>query len=127
MQNALTTLNPQIQIKGASDITIHQHKISGNAQKRKKQALLFHGTILYNFDIDRIEQYLNFPPKQPEYRKSRSHTNFVTNLNEKATTIKQTISSQWNAKKPFKLETQSHQISSLVESKYALDKWNLKK
>lgn len=55
-------------------------KFSGNAQRRGKNAILHHGTILYNFDLDKISQYLAMPKDVPLYRKSRLHKDFVTNI-----------------------------------------------
>ena len=58
-----------IELKGISDLTINDVKFSGNAQRRLKNAILFHGTILYDFDLGLISDYLKEPPIQPEYRK----------------------------------------------------------
>ncbi|MBF0521695.1 MAG: lipoate--protein ligase family protein [Candidatus Omnitrophica bacterium] len=55
-------------------------KISGNAQKRGKKFILHHGTILYDFDIEKIGRYLRMPKQVPEYRKGRSHRDFVANV-----------------------------------------------
>ena len=55
-------------------------KISGNAQKRGRKFILHHGTILYDFDLSQIERYLKIPTSIPDYRKSRSHLDFVTNV-----------------------------------------------
>lgn len=57
-----------------------EKKFSGNAQRRAKDYILHHGTILYNFDLSLISRYLNMPKDIPEYRKARPHTDFVTNL-----------------------------------------------
>ena len=57
-----------------------EKKFSGNAQRRAKRYILHHGTILYNFDLSLIAQYLNVPKDVPEYRRGRSHTDFVTNI-----------------------------------------------
>jgi lipoate-protein ligase A len=81
-----TILSPsvkQIEIKGISDLVINDIKFSGNAQRRLKQAVLFHGTILYNFDLNLISAYLKEPPVQPDYRKKRVHQNFIQNINLK--------------------------------------------
>lgn len=55
-------------------------KFSGNAQRRGKTHILHHGTILYGFDLDKISRYLRMPKDIPEYRKLRSHKDFVTNI-----------------------------------------------
>lgn len=55
-------------------------KFSGNAQRRGRKFILHHGTILYNFDLSRVKKYLAMPKDIPEYRKHRSHENFITNI-----------------------------------------------
>ena len=55
-------------------------KFSGNAQRRGRKYILHHGTILYDFDLSLVGRYLQLPLKQPEYRQSRSHEDFVTNV-----------------------------------------------
>ena len=70
-----------IEIKGISDLAIQNIKFSGNAQRRLKNAILFHGTILYDFDLSLISKYLKNPPIQPDYRNHRSHEQFIKNIN----------------------------------------------
>ena len=65
---------------GLSDLVFRGRKISGNAQKRTRRALLHQGTILYNFDVELLSRLLPRPPKQPSYRKGRSHQEFVGNF-----------------------------------------------
>jgi len=57
-----------------------EKKFSGNAQRRSKDYILHHGTLLYNFDLPLISRYLNDPKDIPEYRKQRPHSDFVANL-----------------------------------------------
>jgi lipoate-protein ligase A len=85
-----TTIDPFIQIiidslatfglkavkSGISDIFVEGKKVSGNAQKRKKGAILHHGTILMSVDLDRMSRYLKIPPE----RKGIPHESFVTSL-----------------------------------------------
>jgi len=81
VKKTLSKTIKSIELKGISDLTINDIKFSGNAQRRLKNAVLFHGTILYNFDLGLISEYLKEPPVQPEYRKKRSHKSFIQNIN----------------------------------------------
>ena len=65
-----------------SDLAIknNQKKFSGNAQKRGRQFILHHGTLLYDFDLALIEKYLKIPRDIPEYRRGRTHLEFVANI-----------------------------------------------
>ena len=82
-----------------SDIALvdNQKKISGNAQKRGKKFILHHGTVLYNFDLVKIERYLKLPKSVPEYRRGRSHKEFVTNVSAEGIKIKENIRRIFNA------------------------------
>lgn len=71
---------PEIEINGICDLTFEGRKCGGNALRVTRDAVLYHGTILYDFDLDLIRQCLNHAPRQPEYRRGRSHEEFVTNL-----------------------------------------------
>ena len=66
-------------------------KFSGNAQRRRRHALVFHGTILYGFDLSLIDALLKFPSAQPEYRASRSHSEFVRNISAAPAQVKQAL------------------------------------
>lgn len=100
-------------------------KFSGNAQRRKKHFLLFHGTFLLNFDIRLIEKYLRIPSKQPAYREGRSHEDFLTNLNLPAREVKLALRNAWSATEP--LETVPHdEIALLARDKYVTKGWNFK-
>ena len=101
-------------------------KFSGNAQRRRKQALVFHGTILHRFDLSLIEALLLFPSAQPDYRGNRSHTNFVRNVQAKAADIRTALRQAWTADAsapPPKIT----EIEQLVRERYANDQWNLRR
>jgi len=90
-----------------SDIALADNfkKISGNAQKRSKKYILHHGTILYDFDLKKIDQYLKIPKDMPEYRRGRSHSEFVTNVPLAIDDVKNVI------KKSFGIDYQAHDLN----------------
>jgi lipoate---protein ligase len=47
-----------------NDITVNNKKVSGNAQTRKKNKLLQHGTILLNVDFDKMFSVLKVPSEK---------------------------------------------------------------
>jgi lipoate-protein ligase A len=55
-------------------------KFSGNSLRVRRTHCLYHGTLLYDFDLTLIGQCLKMPPRRPEYRAGREHGEFVTNL-----------------------------------------------
>jgi lipoate---protein ligase len=79
---AVGALGVEAAFRPISDIALssNEKKFSGNAQHRGKHYLLHHGTILYDFSLEKISQYLNMPKEMPDYRKLRHHSEFVTNI-----------------------------------------------
>lgn len=88
-----------IQVQGYTDLSLNTQKISGNSQRRLRQALLFHGTILYQFDLDLISTYLHYPSRTPDYRNHRSHFDFITQLPvDSQPQLVEAVVSVWNSK-----------------------------
>jgi lipoate-protein ligase A len=71
---------PGLTIEGRTDLALAGKKVSGNAQRRGRRALLQHGTLLYNFDPALATRYLKEPARQPAYRAERAHPAFMGNL-----------------------------------------------
>lgn len=67
-------------IRGISDITLGMKKILGSSLYRRKDLVLYQGSLLVNPDLSLMKRYLKQPRKQPAYRKDRSHEDFVTSL-----------------------------------------------
>ena len=90
---ALSTLGVDTEYLPVSDLalTANHRKISGNAQKRGRQYILHHGTLLYDFDLAKIEQYLTMPKDMPLYRGKREHLDFVTNVSLGAAAFKKAL------------------------------------
>ncbi|MGJ4751683.1 lipoate--protein ligase [Leptospira kmetyi] len=83
--NALKRQTLDASFRGKSDLAIFEKglekKISGNAQFRKKGAVVHHGTLILKSSlIERVAGLLGHPPEEPEYRKNRKHSDFVTSL-----------------------------------------------
>ncbi|MGV8168469.1 MAG: lipoate--protein ligase family protein [Candidatus Nanoarchaeia archaeon] len=58
----LKKLGMATEFSGTNDILLNGKKISGNAQTRENHAVLQHGTILYDFDVEKMAKYL-IPPQ----------------------------------------------------------------
>ena len=112
--------------RGISDIADGELKISGNAQKRSRVAVLHHGTVLYDFDLAQIGRYLKEPPKQPEYRAGRSHREFLSQLPQTSQWIRDRIATAWDAREPFdadSLESLRGAALALVAERYGCREW----
>ena len=94
---ALHVWEPATGFCGISDLAIDGMKMSGNAQRRTRNALLFHGTILHGMGADVVARYLRHPSRQPDYRADRPHSTFIRNINVPPQALKEAIASSWNA------------------------------
>jgi lipoate---protein ligase len=83
-------------VRGVSDLALDEWKVSGNAQRRGRRALLHHGTLLYDFDVRLIERYLKEPQRQPAYRAGRRHAAFVANVPLAPEAIKVRMAEAWS-------------------------------
>jgi lipoate---protein ligase len=101
-RQALTAaLGFPVTVRGFTDLAVNDLKFSGNAQRRKRRALVFHGTFLLNFDLDRIGRMLPMPSTEPSYRQFRSHQTFLKNLNIPSAKVKAALQIAWSATTPF--------------------------
>jgi len=64
-----------------NDYVNGDRKFGGNAQSIRKKRWLHHSSLLWDFNPKNME-YLQMPPKTPEYRKKRSHNDFLCPLKE---------------------------------------------
>ncbi len=101
MREAFAPVLPGVQVQGITDLTWEGRKFSGNAQRRKRRYLLFHGTVLYDFDVSLVETTLKLPPRRPDYRADRPHTDFVHNVPLSRGQIESLISAAWQANPPL--------------------------
>ncbi len=70
----------EARFQGTCDLTWRNRKCSGNSLRVARRHLLYHGTLLYDFDLSLIARCLKVAPRQPEYRQGRDHHQFVTNV-----------------------------------------------
>lgn len=118
-------LQAPVEVQGYTDLAIGGLKFSGNAQRRKRRFLIFHGALLLHMDIDLIGRVLPMPSKQPDYRVSRSHADFLMNVRVPGQTLKEALAKAWDANEDF-VEVPRERISQLIKDKYGSKDWNLK-
>ncbi len=124
---AMHTLLPtsEISVRGHTDLCLGDVKFAGNSQRRRKNFLLFHGTLLLNCDLSLVSELLLMPSLQPDYRASRPHSDFVTNLNLPAEKVKAALAKEWNANEQL-LNPPLKEIARLARERYATRDWNFK-
>ena len=114
-----------VEMKGHTDLAMGGLKFSGNAQRRKRHCLLFHGVFLLEFDLSLIERALPMPSQQPDYRANRAHGDFLVNLRTPTFQVKAALCAAWNATEELSRVPKAR-IGSLVQDKYSLESWNRK-
>lgn len=122
LSEAVRTLVPEVTRRGTSDLALRDRKFSGNSLRCKRTHLLYHGTLLYDFPTLLIGQCLGTPPRQPDYRGGRGHTDFVTNLPVDGQRLRAALTAQW---RPIgNLETwPSARTHALVAERYSQAAW----
>jgi lipoate-protein ligase A len=125
MLTALRPLVPGVARRGTSDLAVGEFKFSGNSVRCKRNTLLYHGTMLYAFDLSLIEELLPMPPRQPDYRQGRSHRAFVTNLPASRESIRAALMASWQAQDL--IDWPRERVRDLVERRYAQDEWNFQR
>ncbi len=114
-----------VRVQGHTDLTLAGRKFSGNAQRRRRQFLLFHGTLLLDFDLAMVNELLRLPALQPDYRAGRSHDDFLTRLPLSRDQARAALALAWHAEQPLTQPPQGR-TAALVAEKYSRAEWNFK-
>ncbi|SPE56703.1 Biotin/lipoate A/B protein ligase [Verrucomicrobia bacterium] len=114
-----------VERRGQTDLAIGGLKFSGNAQRRKRRFLLFHGSFLLHADIALIATALPLPSKQPDYRANRSHADFLVNLKIAPSLLSAALAKTWNATEPL-TGLPTERIKLLTRDKYSQPGWSLR-
>jgi lipoate-protein ligase A len=122
LQNETTE---KIHRAGTSDLAIADRKFSGNSLRCKRTHLLYHGTLLYDFPLEQVEQLLAMPSRQPDYRANRSHSDFIMNLPISAPALRSAMIKAFRADGEF-ASWPSELTAQLVADKYSRDDWNFR-
>ncbi len=118
----------QAVVRGHSDLAIihpegPERKVSGNAQRRTRHGVLFHGTFLCHADLDTVSQSLRPPSVQPEYRSNRAHADFLTNLEVSTAEVQDALRQEWAAS-PSDSRLPEDRYRELLTRKYQTAEWH---
>jgi lipoate-protein ligase A len=120
---ALRPAVPGIAMRGTCDLAVGDKKVSGNSVRCKRNNLLYHGTLLYDFPLEMVSRLLAMPPRRPDYRHDREHDAFVMNLPMDAAALRPALRTGWNAFEPCS-EWPRAETARLVADKYSRREWN---
>lgn len=121
----LAPADSEVSVRGHTDLCLGNRKFSGNAQRRQREFLLFHGTFLINCELAVISELLPMPSLQPDYREGRTHADFLGNFPASPEAVRQALARAWEADdEPFPLPRPL--VSQLAREKYSTPEWNRK-
>jgi len=121
---ALSTQTGAVVRAGVSDLAVEGRKVSGNAQRRKRNAFLHHGTLLYAPDIQAVTRYIREPEDRPDYRGDRSHAAFLGRLTQSPVELRGIVSRAFRATgKRDITDWETNLAEQLVREKYSRNAW----
>jgi lipoate-protein ligase A len=114
---------------GTSDLVMYgasaetARKFSGNSLRAKRRHLLYHGTLLYDFDLSLIATCLKMPLRQPYYRKARVHGDFVANQPCDSARLRSAVLNGFPVDGEWKTWPRER-VAALVAERFQNDDWN---
>lgn len=126
VRDAVAEQLPEATLQGTCDLTWQNRKCSGNSLRIARRHLLYHGTLLYDFELPLIGLALGEAPRQPEYRAARDHDAFVTNVPIDPSRFAADLADRFGVSEQVDAGPWRDQIQRLREQRYDLDSWHLR-
>ena len=128
LTEAIRPLVPSIRFDGTCDLVIGDRKVSGNAVRIGRDWLLYHGTLLLNMDPQIVDSLLKHPPREPDYRRGRPHSEFVCNLGVTQEALTQQLVDTFQATNELNWTPDiKKRCEELVEQRYMKPDWNFQR
>jgi lipoate-protein ligase A len=124
VRSAIEPLVAGVKHSGICDLTVGGRKFCGNSLRCKRDHLLYHGTLLHDFDLALVARLLKMPPRQPDYRGGRPHAEFVTNLPVSTAALRASLSKAFSAQQAL-VDWPQGRTHHLVKNRYSQSVWNL--
>ena len=134
LAEALAMHEPTVTAAGTSDLAFIEagpdgentslRKFSGNSLRVKRTHFLYHGTLLYDFDLSLVSACLRTPPRQPAYREARGHAEFIANLPLSKSTLEASVLAAWPTTGEL-FDWPRDRVEQLVAERYGRNDWNL--
>ncbi|MGI9474625.1 MAG: lipoate--protein ligase family protein [Rubripirellula sp.] len=116
----------QAELQGICDLTYKDRKCSGNSLRVTRGRLLYHGTLLYDFDLSLLASCLLEAPRQPTYRQGRGHGAFVTNVPIDPTAFATDFAQAFGVEGTADANSLQTQIRELREQRYDSQAWHFR-
>ncbi len=126
LAEALVAAGRAVVRRGSSDLAVRdadgERKVSGNALRVRRGAVLYHGTLLDDFDLELISRLLRHPPREPDYRAGRAHAAFVANLALGRAALDAAVRQAFAARELLS-DWPAEQVAGLVRDRYDSVAW----
>ena len=84
--------------------------------------MLYHGTLLDDFDIDLVGSILKHPPREPDYRAGRPHAAFLANLHLGRPLLEEAVRRAFAAEL-VRTDWPEARMERLLRDRYAVSDW----
>jgi len=127
----LKKFNINVEFKPLNDLLFNSKKLSGSAQTRKFGVVLQHGTLMYNTNLESMEQALRISDKKIEIRKrvtTLSKVGYNLDKQELIINLKEGFEDVHGESKEEKISKNELTLAEkLSKEKYETKKWNYKR
>lgn len=127
----LKKFNINVEFKPLNDLLFNSKKLSGSAQTRKFGVVLQHGTLMYNTNLESMEQALRISDKKIEIRKrvtTLSEAGYNLDKQELIINLKEGFEDVHGESKEEKISKNELTLADkLSKEKYETKKWNYKR
>lgn len=124
---ALRAAGRPVERRGTSDLALldggPERKVSGNALRVRRHAVLYHGTLLDSFDLDAVARLLRHPPREPGYRAGRHHSAFLANLHLGRDALSDVVRAAFGADAAAGDAWPRERAAALVAERYSCATW----
>ncbi|MDA9934386.1 lipoate--protein ligase family protein [Rubripirellula sp.] len=117
---------PAANLQGICDLTWQNRKCSGNSLRVTRDRILYHGTVLYDFDLTMLSRCLLKAPRQPDYRVGRDHSDFVTNVPLNSTKLAEHLVDMFEVRDRVDAALLQSEIMLLRKQRYDLQQWHFR-
>lgn len=132
LQRVMSALQPMmlpektLHSQGIADLCLDDRKVGGTAQRRCRNSLLYHMSLLCHFSIPEIERYLKEPVDQPDYRQRRNHRDFLINLEIDLETCKSALCQTWGTVTD-RFHLPVDRVKQLAQDQFNNDQWTYRR
>jgi lipoate-protein ligase A len=131
--NALKDLGCEAKFSPLNDITVNGKKVCGNAQTRKNNTLLQHGTILLKVDVEKMFSLLNVPVEKLNDKEITDAKNRVAGISKTFDQVSDSL--KRSIKDVFGCDLVSHNSSleelelyqKNMDEKYSSENWTFRR